>query len=447
MLGFGRRGTAPQQEDDESFVSHLVELRSRVMRSLVVVLIMFGVCFYFAPDIMRFLAIPLNKALPEGSKAVFIAGEGAFFTLTKIAFLTAILVSLPWVLYQAWAFVAPGLYAHERRFALPLVISSVVFLVIGISFAYYFVLPAAYHFFFAFAERTGADVMQDLQRYWDFTLAIFFGFGITFERIGTLQCDDGGHPFREIRERQRPSLPHRQIVCIGPAQLVHGRHHLQPPLTRTSGVARLEHIAGEYLGTHAGRPHAVERDVEAPVGAVFEVGSLIQNLQDGVAVGVEERETIHGTILMVMHVAILWAVRGVEMLQAHDGAGPKTAEDCRGRPGILPGPGGLGLPPVLLRRLLQRPQDLLRRDGELADTRPHRIVDGVGDGRCAGDHGGLAKPFGAKRSCRLYALHQNRHHLRGVDRPRNLVVAIAGIEHLPILNDQSLGQRISYTHG
>ena len=88
---------------------------------------------------------------------------------------------MPWILYQAWAFVAPGLYAHERRFALPLIVSSVCFLLLGISFAYYFVLPAAYKFFFAFAERTGADVMQDLQRYWDFTLAIFFGFGLTFE--------------------------------------------------------------------------------------------------------------------------------------------------------------------------------------------------------------------------------------------------------------------------
>ena len=181
MFGFGRRGSSPQESDDENFVSHLVELRSRVVRSLIVVLIMFGVCFYFAPDIMKFLALPLNRALPEGSKAVFIAGEGAFFTLTKIAFLTAILVSLPWVLYQAWAFVAPGLYAHERRFALPLIVSSVFFMVVGIAFAYFFVLPAAYHFFFSFAERTGADVMQDLQRYWDFTLAIFFGFGLTFE--------------------------------------------------------------------------------------------------------------------------------------------------------------------------------------------------------------------------------------------------------------------------
>jgi sec-independent protein translocase protein TatC len=178
MFGFGRKNTP---SEDEGFVSHLVELRNRVVQSLVVVVIMFGVCFYFAPNIMKFLALPLNAALPEGSKAVFIAGEGAFFTLTKIAFLSAILASLPWILYQAWAFVAPGLYAHERRFALPLIVSSVFFMVVGIAFAYYFVLPAAYSFFFAFAERTGADVMQDLQRYWDFTLAIFFGFGLTFE--------------------------------------------------------------------------------------------------------------------------------------------------------------------------------------------------------------------------------------------------------------------------
>ena len=98
-----------------------LELRNRVVQSLIVVLLMFGVCFYFAPDLMRFLALPLNDALPPGSKAVFIAGEGAFFTLTKIAFLAAILFSLPWVLYQAWAFVAPGLYEHEKKLALPLV--------------------------------------------------------------------------------------------------------------------------------------------------------------------------------------------------------------------------------------------------------------------------------------------------------------------------------------
>ncbi len=166
---------------EESFVSHLVELRDRLIRSLAVVLVLFGVCFYFSGDIMKFLSLPLYQALPPGSKPIFTDQAGAFFTLTKISFLSAVLLSLPWILYQAWAFVAPGLYEHEKRFAFPLIVSSVFFLVVGIGFAYLFVLPAAYKFFFAFASRTGADILQDLQKYWDFTLAIFFGFGLTFE--------------------------------------------------------------------------------------------------------------------------------------------------------------------------------------------------------------------------------------------------------------------------
>jgi sec-independent protein translocase protein TatC len=175
----GRPG--PEEPEEEGFLSHLVELRDRLIKAGILVLLMFGVCFYFSDTLMRVLALPLQAALPPGTRPIFIAADAAFFTLTKMAFLSAILFSLPWVLYQAWAFVAPGLYEHERRFALPLIVSSVFFLVVGISFAYFFVLPAAYKFFFAFAAGTGADVMQDLQRYWDFTLSIFFGFGVTFE--------------------------------------------------------------------------------------------------------------------------------------------------------------------------------------------------------------------------------------------------------------------------
>jgi sec-independent protein translocase protein TatC len=168
-------------EQEESFISHLVELRDRLIKSLAVILVLFVVCFYFSGDIMRFLSQPLYQALPPGTKPIFIDQAGAFFTLTKVSFLTAFLLSLPWVLYQAWAFVAPGLYQHEKRFALPLIVSSVFFLLVGISFAYLFVLPAAYKFFISFSAQTGAETMQDLQKYWDFTLAIFFGFGITFE--------------------------------------------------------------------------------------------------------------------------------------------------------------------------------------------------------------------------------------------------------------------------
>ena len=166
---------------DENFVSHLVELRDRLIRSLIVVLILFGVCFYFSGDIMKFLSLPLYEALPAGSKPIFTDQAGAFFTLTKVAFLTAFLMSMPWVLYQAWAFVAPGLYEHEKRFVLPLIVSSVFFMLLGIAFAYLFVLPAAYKFFISFSAQTGAETLQDLQKYWDFTLSIFFGFGLTFE--------------------------------------------------------------------------------------------------------------------------------------------------------------------------------------------------------------------------------------------------------------------------
>jgi sec-independent protein translocase protein TatC len=168
-------------EQEESFISHLVELRDRVIKSLAVVLVLFFVCFYFSGDLMWFLSQPLYQALPPGTKPIFIDQAGAFFTLTKLSFMTAFLLSLPWVLYQVWLFVAPGLYEHEKKFALPLIVSSVFFLLVGISFAYLFVLPTAYKFFISFSIQTGAEAMQDLQRYWDFTLAIFFGFGLTFE--------------------------------------------------------------------------------------------------------------------------------------------------------------------------------------------------------------------------------------------------------------------------
>jgi sec-independent protein translocase protein TatC len=171
--------TEPQPE--ESFMSHLVELRDRLVKSLVVIFILFFVCFYFSGNIMNFLSQPLVRALPPDSKAIFTDQAGAFFTLTKIAFLSGFLLSLPWVLYQVWAFVAPGLYDHEKKFAIPLIFSSIFFLVLGIAFAYTFVIPAAYKFFFSFNASTGAQTLQDLQKYWDFTLSIFFGFGLTFE--------------------------------------------------------------------------------------------------------------------------------------------------------------------------------------------------------------------------------------------------------------------------
>ena len=267
MAWFGKK-KAQTPPEEENFISHLTELRDRVIRSLLVILILFGVCFYVAPELMKFLAQPLQHALPPGSHAVFIAGEGAFFTLTKMSLLAAVLLSLPWVLYQAWAFVAPGLYAHERRFVGPLIILSVIFLLVGIGFAYSFVLPVAYKFFFSFAEKTGADVMQDLQRYWDFTLSIFFGFGLAFQvpvvemlmiKLGMVSVDD-------LRQARRYVLVGAFIVAavLTPPDVL-SQFMLAIPLML---LYELGIFLGGFLSAHSQAPEDLPDDPSEESGAI-----------------------------------------------------------------------------------------------------------------------------------------------------------------------------------
>ena len=267
MAWFGKK-KAQTPPEEENFISHLTELRDRVIRSLLVILILFGACFYVAPELMKFLAQPLQHALPPGSHAVFIAGEGAFFTLTKMSLLAAVLLSLPWVLYQAWAFVAPGLYAHERRFVGPLIILSVVFLLVGIGFAYSFVLPVAYKFFFSFAEKTGADVMQDLQRYWDFTLSIFFGFGLEFQvpvvemlmiKLGMVSVDD-------LRQARRYVLVGAFIVAavLTPPDVL-SQFMLAIPLML---LYELGIFLGGFLSAHSQAPEDLPDDPSEESGAI-----------------------------------------------------------------------------------------------------------------------------------------------------------------------------------
>ena len=267
MAWFGKK-KAQTPPEEENFISHLTELRDRVIRSLLVILLLFGACFYVAPELMKFLAQPLQHALPPGSHAVFIAGEGAFFTLTKMSLLAAVLLSLPWVLYQAWAFVAPGLYAHERRFVGPLIILSVVFLLVGIGFAYSFVLPVAYKFFFSFAEKTGADVMQDLQRYWDFTLSIFFGFGLAFQvpvvemlmiKLGMVSVDD-------LRQARRYVLVGAFIVAavLTPPDVL-SQFMLAIPLML---LYELGIFLGGFLSAHSQAPEDLPDDPSEESGAI-----------------------------------------------------------------------------------------------------------------------------------------------------------------------------------
>ena len=267
MAWFGKK-KAQTPPEEENFISHLTELRDRVIRSLLVILILFGACFYVAPELMKFLAQPLQHALPPGSHAVFIAGEGAFFTLTKMSLLAAVLLSLPWVLYQAWAFVSPGLYAHERRFVGPLIILSVVFLLVGIGFAYSFVLPVAYKFFFSFAEKTGADVMQDLQRYWDFTLSIFFGFGLAFQvpvvemlmiKLGMVSVDD-------LRQARRYVLVGAFVVAavLTPPDVL-SQFMLAIPLMP---LYELGIFLGGFLSAHSQAPEDLPDDPSEESGAI-----------------------------------------------------------------------------------------------------------------------------------------------------------------------------------
>ena len=167
---------APQ----ETFISHLIELRSRLLRSIVAVVVVLVALFPFAKDIYAVLAKPLLRALPQGATMIATDVTGTFLVPLKVTLMAAFLIALPYVLYQAWAFVAPGLYQHEKRLALPVLVSSVLFFAVGMSFAYFFVFPVAFGFFAGYTPA-GVQMMTDIDKYLSFVLTMFIAFGITFE--------------------------------------------------------------------------------------------------------------------------------------------------------------------------------------------------------------------------------------------------------------------------
>ena len=172
---------SPAPEDtQETFISHLIELRSRLLRSIVATVIVLVCLFPWAKDIYAALAAPLLRALPHGSTMIATDVTGTFFVPLKVTLMAAFLVALPYVLYQIWAFVAPGLYQHEKRLALPVIFSSVVFFALGMAFAYFIVFPIAFGFFAGYAPA-GVQMMTDIDKYLSFVLTMFIAFGITFE--------------------------------------------------------------------------------------------------------------------------------------------------------------------------------------------------------------------------------------------------------------------------
>jgi sec-independent protein translocase protein TatC len=164
----------------ETFLSHLFELRTRLMRSIIAVVVVLFVLFPWAKDIYALLAAPLLKSLPEGSTMIATDVTGTFLVPLKVTLMAAFLISLPYVLWQAWAFVAPGLYHHEKRLAMPVLLSSCIFFFIGMAFAYFFVFPVMFSFFAGYTPA-GVQMMTDIDKYLSFVLAMFLAFGLTFE--------------------------------------------------------------------------------------------------------------------------------------------------------------------------------------------------------------------------------------------------------------------------
>src|SRR5438477_7841595 len=172
--------SASPDSPQESFISHLIELRSRLLRSIVAVVVVLLCLFPWAKDIYGALAKPLLRALPQGATMIATDVTGTFLVPLKVTLMAAFLIALPYVLYQAWAFVAPGLYQHEKRLALPVLVSSVLFFAVGMAFAYFFVFPVAFGFFAGYAP-VGVQMMTDIDKYLSFVLTMFIAFGLTFE--------------------------------------------------------------------------------------------------------------------------------------------------------------------------------------------------------------------------------------------------------------------------
>ena len=168
--------------DEQSIISHLLELRDRLLRIVVVVIGVFVVLFFYpgANKLYTLLAHPLLMNLPKGGQMIATEVTTPFFVPMKVAAMAAFLISLPYVLYQLWGFIAPGLYAHEKRFALPVVISGTVLFFVGMAFAYFAVFPVVFGFITHTAPQ-GVAVMTDIGKYLDFVLTLFMAFGITFE--------------------------------------------------------------------------------------------------------------------------------------------------------------------------------------------------------------------------------------------------------------------------
>jgi sec-independent protein translocase protein TatC len=175
----------PQQTQsegtEETFISHLVELRDHIIRAGISVIVVFLGLVYWAPDIFKLLARPLMMNLPKDGKLIVTDVTGSFFVPMKVTMMVALVIALPVVLYQIWAFVAPGLYQHEKKLVVPLVGSSYILFLCGMAFAYFVVFPTIFRVMAHYNAPLGAAMNTDIDNYLSFVLTMFIAFGVTFE--------------------------------------------------------------------------------------------------------------------------------------------------------------------------------------------------------------------------------------------------------------------------
>ncbi|MGH1460561.1 MAG: twin-arginine translocase subunit TatC [Neptuniibacter sp.] len=170
----------PDKDQEQPLISHLVELRQRLVHVILIVLAIFLGLFYFANDLYTYLSAPLTALLPEGTSMIATDVTSPFFAPFKLTLVAAIFAAMPFILHQIWGFIAPGLYKHEQRLAIPLLISSIFLFYAGIAFAYFVVFPLIFGFFTSVGPENVA-VMTDISSYLNFVLKLFFAFGIVFE--------------------------------------------------------------------------------------------------------------------------------------------------------------------------------------------------------------------------------------------------------------------------
>lgn len=172
--------TRAPEDQEMPLVSHLTELRTRLLRCVIAILLIFAALFYFAQDIYALVAAPLRAYLPAGATMIATGVASPFLTPFKLTLVVSLFLSMPVVLQQIWGFIAPGLYQREKRIAVPLLVSSILLFYAGMAFAYFVVFPIMFGFF-ASVTPEGVAMMTDIGQYLDFVLTLFFAFGVAFE--------------------------------------------------------------------------------------------------------------------------------------------------------------------------------------------------------------------------------------------------------------------------